>query len=264
MSQFLRDEYLRNLTITEDCLKRINDDLEEIIKKQNETLNLQFTGQDLIDRLLMHSYIIRFDGKGFRLFDFESAIKYFQDAKRVERFIIVVDSIKSINRIHGQSIDLRLDAMDINNCSIVVQDDNDTWVGATFSRLKERLDKYHNKNYMLQNKFTPFILQMVGVIVGFFISFWIASAVSPKLNIDNPFAVSFIILFIIFSNCWVWMFDLSKRIINYLWPNIEFKKRGEIPWPLKGIINSVIALFVLYIFGIMLSKVLIFVKLILK
>ena len=111
MSQFLRDEYLRNLTITEDGLRKINDDIEEIAQQGNESLKTKFTGQDLTDHLLIRSYIIRFDGKGFRLFDFEKAFKYFQDAKKVERFIFVVDSIKSIGKIQGKSIDLRLEGI---------------------------------------------------------------------------------------------------------------------------------------------------------
>src|SRR3990167_11357256 len=107
MSQFLRDEYLRNLTVNEDALRKINDDIEEITQQENQSLGKQFQGQDLTNRLLIRSYIIRFDGKGFHLFDFEKAIKHFHDAKKVERFIFVVDSISSISRIQGKSIELR-------------------------------------------------------------------------------------------------------------------------------------------------------------
>ena len=103
MSQFLRDEYLCNLTITEDGLRKINDDIEEIVLQENGLLNTQFSGQDLTSHLLIQSYIIRFDGKGFRLFEFGKALKYYQDSKKVERFIFVVDSMKSINRIQGKS-----------------------------------------------------------------------------------------------------------------------------------------------------------------
>ena len=30
MSQYLRDEYLRNLTVTEDALRKINEDIEDV------------------------------------------------------------------------------------------------------------------------------------------------------------------------------------------------------------------------------------------
>lgn len=44
MSQFLRDEYLRNLTIAEDSLRKINDDIEEITQQGNGSLKTQFSG----------------------------------------------------------------------------------------------------------------------------------------------------------------------------------------------------------------------------
>ena len=238
MSQFLRDEYLRNLTITEDALRKINDDIEEITRQGNESLKTQFSGQDLIDRSLIRSYIIRFDGKGFRLFDFDKAFKYFQDAKKVERFIFVVDSIKSLGRIQGKSIDLRLDAMDINNCTIVVQDDDNTWVDATFCKIRERLSRYKNNNRIVRNRLIPFLIQLAGVVAGFILSLWLAIKISPKLAIENSLAFSFVIAFLLFSNIWTVAFELAIRLLDYFWPNISFKSKGSLHWLIKALIST--------------------------
>jgi len=238
MSQFLRDEYLRNLTVNEDALRKINDDIEEITQQENQSLGKQFQGQDLTNRLLIRSYIIRFDGKGFRLFDFEKAIKYFQDAKKVERFIFVVDSISSINRIQGKSIELRLDALDINKCTIVVQDDNSTWVDATFCKIRERLSRYKNNNHLVRNRIIPFLIQLFGVMVGFILSLWIAIKISPKLAIDNSLAFSFVIAFLLFSNIWTVIFELAIRFLHYFWPNISFKFKGSLHWLIKALIST--------------------------
>ncbi|MDD4956271.1 MAG: hypothetical protein PHQ61_01355 [Candidatus Omnitrophica bacterium] len=238
MSQFLRDEYLRNLTVTEDALRKIDEDIEEIVRQENQTLKSQFQGQDLNNHLLIRSYIIRFDGKGFRLFDFEKAVKYFQDAKKVERFIFIVDSIASINRIQGKSIELRLDALDVNACTIVVQDDNNTWVDATFCKIRERLSRYKNSNHLVRNRLIPFLIQLFGVMVGFVLSLWIAIKIAPKLAIDNSLAFSFVIAFLLFSNIWTVIFELALRLLNYFWPNISFKSKGSLHWLIKALIST--------------------------
>ena len=110
MSQYLRDEFLKNLNFSEEALRKINEDIMEIATQANQSLRNQYKDQDLTNRLLIPSYIIRFDGRGFRLFEFEKIMRCFQDAKRVERFIFILDAINSLNRITGKSIDLKFDA----------------------------------------------------------------------------------------------------------------------------------------------------------
>ena len=75
MSQYLRDEFLKNLNFSEEALRKINEDIMEIATQANQSLRNQYKDQDLTNRLLIPSYIIRFDGRGFRLFEFENIMR---------------------------------------------------------------------------------------------------------------------------------------------------------------------------------------------
>lgn len=255
MSQYLRDESLRNLSLSEEALRKINEDLLEVVKQANESLKKQYKDEELTKRLLIISYIIRFDGRGFRLFEFEKIMRYFQDAKKVERFIFILDSIGSINRITGKSIDLNFDALDAIKCQLIVQDDDNNWVDAVFCKLKERISRYKNKNFIIQNRLVPFIVQLLGVIAGFIISLWIAIKLSSKLTIDNSLAFTFVIAFLLFSNVWTLLYEGIIRILNYAWPNISFKERGGLHWLLKALISSAFV----SIFFLILSRLLLYI-----
>ena len=168
------------------------------------------------------------------------AMRYFEDARRVERFIFTVDSIRGMtgNRLFGKSIDLRFDATDQNNCKLVVQDDDNNWVDAVFCRLNERIMRYKNINGIVRNRWVPFSIQIIGVIVGFLLSLWIAIQIAPKVAIDNALAFCFIIAFLLFSNTWTVIFEMALRFINYFWPNIAFKPNGALHWLIQALIST--------------------------
>jgi ABC-type sugar transport system permease subunit len=257
MSQFLRDEVLKNLSITEDVLRRINEDFLEIVAqadKNNQEKNLKL------------SYVIRFDNKGFRLFDFNSVMKYFQEAHRVERFIFMLESKESIAsyKMQGKSIELNFYSKEPNNCSLVVQDDNSDWVDAVFWKIKERLNQYKNSNFIVRNRLVPFIVQLIGVVTGFIVSLLIAIKLSPKLAIENALAFSFVIAFLIFSNCWVFIYDAILKTLNYFWPNISFKEGKSIHWLAKALISTAFVGGFLYLFGRLFSYLVVIFKSILK
>ncbi len=250
MSQFLRDEYLKNFSITEDSLHKINEDIVEITNRANEELRTRYNDDEFKNHCLFRSYIIRFDGKGFQLFEFEKAMRYFEDAKRVERFIFAVDSLRgmTINRLSGKSIDLRLDATDQNNCKLIVQDDDSNWVDAVFCKLKERLTRYKNTNGIVRNRWVPFFIQIIGVVVGFLLSLWVAIKVAPMVVIDNALAFCFIIAFLLFSNTWTVLFEIAIKLLNYFWPNISFKSNGTLHWLVQALISA--AFVSMFLFGI--------------
>lgn len=86
MSKYLRDVRLKNLSLFEKRIRKINDDLIEIINKENGELKQRLVDQDIAKKMLLISYIIRFDGKGFRLSDFNEVMKFFSDAKKTLEF----------------------------------------------------------------------------------------------------------------------------------------------------------------------------------
>jgi len=257
MSQFLRDEILKNLSITEEAIKRINDDFIEITNQFAQISN---------GEKLSISYVIRFDNKGFRLFDFNSVMKYFQEAHRVERFIFILESKKSIDSFkgHGKSIELNFYSTEPNKCSLVVQDDSSDWVDAVFWKIKERLRQYKNNNFIVRNRWIPFIVQLIGVIIGFIVSLLVAIKLSPKLDIENPLAFSFVIAFLIYSNCWVFIYDAILKILNYFWPNISFKESKNIHWLVRALISAAFVGGVVYLFGRLFTYLVALFKTILK
>lgn len=246
MSQYLRDESLRNIDLDEESIRKINESILEIAKQTNATIQ-----KDQTDKLLICSYVIRFDNKGFRLYDLETIMKYFQDARYIERFIFLLESAESIRtyRLSGNSVELKFDGKDINNCSLVVQSDDNNWVDATFWKLKERLSRYKNKNFIIRNKWTPIFIQLLGVTVGFLVSLWVAVKLSPRLQIENSLAFAFVITFLLFSNIWTFLYAGIGRIIDYFWPNISFKKIKGIHWLLRALLSTMFVSIFLFLLG---------------
>jgi len=262
MSQFLRDESLRNLTLSEEALRKINENILEIAKQVNDAFPREVNDVSLNKKLLMPSYIIRFDNKGFRLFDFQAAIKYFNDAHKIERFIFYLDSLESIesNKMLGKSIELKFAPNEPHNSNLVIQDDDNNWVDATFWKLKERLNKYQNKNYLIRNRWIPFFVQILGVVAGFIGSLWLAIKISPKLTIENSVAFTFIIAFLLFSNIWGFVFERIIKSINYFWPNISFQEKKGIHWLIRALISTALVSIFLYL----LSRIFAYVGIIFK
>jgi hypothetical protein len=237
MSRFLRDEYLKNLTISEKALEELN---EEIIKlsKNEFTQLLAKHGKNNTkykNKFLMPSYIIRFDGKGFTLYEFKDLKDYFNKAKKVERIIFVLDSVDSMHAIIGKKIEIRFDSYDVNNCFISVQDDEKEWVDSSFTNLREIISKYKNYNWLARSRLAIILLQIMGVFIGFILSLWIAHILSPHFNIQHAFIFAFIAVFLIFSNLWGHIFEGLRWIVNKIWPNIAFKEK-KIHWLFQGLL----------------------------
>jgi hypothetical protein len=144
-------------------------------------------------------------------------------------------------------MELWFDAKETNNCKLVVQDDDMNWVDSVFCKLKERLNKYKSFNFIIQNRWVSFIVQLLGVIVGFIVSLWAAIKISPKLAIDNSLAFTFVIAFLLFSNIWTLLYEGILKCLNYFWPNISFKEKGRFHWLIKAIISSAFVGFFFFI-----------------
>ncbi len=258
MSKFLRDEFLVNLSLNKEALTKINDDLLQVANQVNKNLD------NSSEWRMNPNYIIRFDGKGFRLSDFKEVIKHFEDAKKVERFIFILDSKKSVSRFEGKYIDLNLDAKNSNNCILIVQDDDNAWVDATFYCLKERLARYRNKNFVVRNGWIHHIIQLLGVIVGILVSFLFAIKISPLLLINNAFAFSFIIMFLLFSNLWGPIYNGIIWLRDYYWPNINFKPKNDLHWLMQALISTIFLGLMFVVWSNLFTYVVTSIKLLLK
>lgn len=240
MSQYLRDEYITNINLDDQALLKINEDLVEIAKE------VKLLGND---KSLIKSYVIRFDNNGFRLYDFEMVLRYFKDAHRIERVIFLLESQEAIetSKLRGESIEIWFDAKDVNSCKLVVQSDNSSWVNSTFLKLKERINKYKNKNFIIRNRWTLIIVQLTGVIIGILVSLLIAIKLSPKLQIENALAFTFVIAFLIYSNIWTFLLGAISRCLDYYWPNISFKRIKGVHWLIRALISTAFVSIFLFI-----------------
>lgn len=263
MSKFLRDRYIKNISLNDDRLNKLNDVFLELRSSNNA--NLPDTDEGRNQGVVL-TYVIRFDNKGFTLTDFDKVIKYHNGAKNTERIIFILDSNQShfSNAQLGKRIELRFDKNDPNNCILSVQDDDPEWVDSTYCKIEEELSKYRNKHFIVRNAWTPFAVQIVGVIFGFLLSLWAALRISPLLNIEYSLIVSFILAFLIFSNIWTYLNQQILKALDFFYPNISFADSKGLHWLAKSFLSALFvaaALFLLneifsYI-GLLLNEVLV-------
>lgn len=241
MSKFLRDEFLENLNISEKACEEINSLLFEITKAANEKITLSIKDKDeLIRKALFPTYVIRFDQKGYKLSDFNSLNKYFQDAEKVDRLLFQVDSVDSITGIKGKKIEISFYSEDQNRCVISVQDDDQDWVEVTFNKLKSKLLKFKNRNWLVRNNFTLFLVDVFILILGFLASLILAVKIAPMLKIDYGLIFVFLIILLIFSKIWMFVFGKVAGVISYFWPSISFKPPEKINWIIKDVLGALL------------------------
>ena len=249
MAHFLRDQHVANLSITSDNLAQIS----AVFSDRAMMLNANVPEHDDTGKRAILSYVIRFDNKGYRVFSVDDLLRYFHQAKEVERVLFTVetgDSLRTSRQI-GSVLELRLDEKDQNTCFLTVTSDSKDWVDASFSAVQDVLAKCVNRNGWVRTTWTTFGVQIVGVTLGFILSLWIAAKIAPRLSIENSFVFSFLFVLLVFSNTWTYLSQQILRLINTAFPNIKFIRPGKerLHWLLQAVIGGVIGAAVLYAFG---------------
>ncbi len=245
MAHFLRDERITNLTIDKGCIVQ----LASIFDTRAKSLNNDPSKED--SKFLF--YIIRFDNKGYKVFSIEELLKYFDQAKEIERIILTAETGSSItsNRAIGTHLELRFDSRDVNNCFITVASDDSDWVDASFSAIHETLHKFKNKNFWARSAWMDLCIQLGGVFIGFVVSLWATVIISPKIAIENSFVITFLFTFLIFSNTWGYFKSLVLRVVNKFFPNLKFYRsaKDRLHWFMQAIIGGISAGIILYLLG---------------
>lgn len=241
MAKFLRDEFIKNVTVTEETLCLVNDFLSEREATINAELDRNQAEQR--ERLLL-TYIIRFDGRGYKLNDFDDVKKYYAQAIRVERMIFILDSALSekSGRQYGTHFELRLDNKDQNNTYIQVASDDGDAVDTSFCGLKEIIGNYRNNNWIVRNTWSQLLVQIFGVALGFVLSLIAALKISPHLSIENSFVITFIFAFLIYSNAWGFINQQILLFLDYSFPNVSFSRKGKtaLHWLAQALVGGVI------------------------
>lgn len=254
MARFLRDIRVSNVTISENILQLVHDLLVDRCSAVNTAIDQQdLTDAKKADEKIYLSYVIRFDNRGYHLQDANEALRYFQQASEVERIIFTLDSAKSerTGRNYGTHFELRLDAKDVNNCSIQASSDNGDVVDSVYNGLLEIIRKGKNNNGWVRNTWTQLVVQVLGVGIGFVLSLIAAIKTAPNLNVENALVLTFIFAFLIFSNAWGFINQQILRLLNYSFPNIRFERQGKagIHWLVQTLVGGLLVAFFLFIFG---------------
>lgn len=249
MAHYLRDQQIKCLSLTEDQIRH----LAIVFSERAFVLNSEIDNDPTSVKRAVFNFIIRFDNKGYRVFTLEELLIYFQQAKSVERLIFTVETGESLqsNRNIGSILELKLDSKEPNGCFLTATSDNKDWVDASFSSVQEALNKSKNHNAWVRATWTAFLIQLIGISIGFMISLWAATKIAPKLAIENSLAFSFLFMLIILLNTWGFLNQQVMRLINYAFPNLKFLRRGKehIHWLMQAIIGGVIGAGFLYLLG---------------
>lgn len=195
------------------------------------------------------SYTVRFDEKGYRTFDEQEMTKFFAEAKEIERVTLDLRSAESLRTNTGSYAVIRLEGNNSVKSFLTVDSDSEEWVNSTFNTLQESLSKRKNNNARFRNAFTELLLQLFGVLVGFFIALWGAAIVAPRLNIENAFLISFFLVLLLFSNLWSLVKLRLSQLIDITFPSVKFSRpnKDKFHWILQAVVGGVVVAVTLYL-----------------
>jgi len=251
MAQFLRDAHLANIKITEDAISQ----LTEVFANRAKILFDAATSQGNEDKKPLLTFIIRFDGKGYRLFSLDDLIMHFRRAKSIERIIITIETLESLrsNRLIGEHLQVRFDKIDENTCYLSATSADSDWDDSSYSAVQELLEKYKTKNGWARSGWTTLMIQLLGIIVGFALSLWAAARISPHLAIENAFIITFFFALLIFSNTWGYISALILSRVHLLFPNVQFYRpdKDRLNWLMQALIGGIATAFMLYVFSLL-------------
>lgn len=255
MARFLRDEQVSNLTIDSEVLSQLVEVFTNRVTSMPEFVAL--AENETSDPLLF--FTIRFDEKGYRVFDKEELLRYFEQASKVERIHFNLSSGESIrtNGLVGSALELRLDKNENATNYLTVTSDDENWVNSSFSAVKEALAKYKNRNFLVRNPWVELLVQLLGLFLGFAISLWAASKMAPSLAIENAFLISFLLVLLIFSNLWTPINQRLHRFVHMAFPTIRFYRssRDRLHWLYQAIVGGVVVAATIYLLGLIFTYV---------
>ena len=228
MAHYLRDAQVLNLTIDSEALSQLFDVFAG--RQASMPENVQNQGQGLPTSWF--PCVIRFDEKGYRVFDKDQLIGYFEKASKVERVIFIIESTASYqsNRQNGSYMECRFEGGELpNQCYLVVTSDDEDWVNGSFSALRDSLTAFRNRSSWLRNPFVDLLIQLFGLFLGVVVSLWAASRMAPHLTIENAFLISFLIVLLFFSNLWAPITFRLRQLVYRAFPIIRFFRSKKDP-----------------------------------
>ena len=245
LARYLRDEQFENISINSNLLTQLDVSLRRLILSTPEYNHVEAPQNSKV----LIIYTIRFDGKGYRVFTIEELLEYFNQAQEVERIALQIETEGSLgsNRAIGSYFDLKFDNK--QSSFLTVSSDNEAWMNDSFTSTKEIIQKYRNKHGYVRNAWVGLLIQLFGVLIGFILSLWVAKKISPSLNIENSFLISFLLILLIFSNLWTQIGSRLSAILNFTFPAIRFKReeKDQLHWIYQALVGGIVVALTLYL-----------------
>lgn len=220
MSDFRRDKNLQKITITEQSLTSIDLTLEEV-----ESRLLKGNAQ----AYCYLSFVIRYDEKGFRVFTFRELSEHYRKAEKIEKIIFRLDVNSSLpsGMSKNEVIDIFITRLAGQVSYFAVESSDLHWVNSTFTMLDDIFRKSHCRFSWVRGAWVPLVVQLSGVITIFIISLLLSKYSSQFLIIENSFLITFIFIFLIFSNVWTHLNTMILNIVHNIFPNFYFKRDNK-------------------------------------
>ncbi|WP_218619062.1 hypothetical protein, partial [Pseudomonas aeruginosa] len=186
--------------------------------------------------------VVRFDNRGYKAYGTDDVMAYWQQAFKIERTVFSIDSVASLNsnKAVGSYAELKLDVEE-GNCWLTVSSDDREWLDGTFNSIEQYLSSCKNKNSLVRTPWTPLITYVTGQALILVFSLWLAVKISPRLAVDNPVLVGFIILFFLYLPIWQVLHGQLIRYVGLAFPHIKFHKQSRtLHWFGQAIVGAVV------------------------
>jgi hypothetical protein len=193
--------------------------------------------------------MIRFDEKGYIVYNLDEVHSYYDHAHEVERLSLAIETLASrdSNRKFGPYLELTLDK-NLGNYIVVSSDDRE-WVEAAFSAFDEVMTKSAAWYRPIRTVWTELVIQITGVGSIFLMSVVAAKQLSPKLIVENSFLLAFLFAFLLAANIWTFVQRQVHAGLLAVFPNVQFVRSGRehLHWVLQAVVSAVIGGVVTYV-----------------
>lgn len=257
MADYLRDQFIKNVAVGEDALRSLSRVFEERAGALRDEISLAKGIAEPDQHVAFLTYIIRFDNKGYRLWDIEEVIRWFQHAESVERVVFTLASAESLesNRTAGAYLELGLDTFDEGKCTLVSSSDTRDWTDSSFSAVAAVLGRCRTRHGLVRAWWANLFVQLLGVALGFALSLWLAVVATPFVKVESAFLLVFLFMLLVWSNVWVHINGIVIYQIGRVFPNVEFRRSRSTRWLLQSLIGSAVFAVVVFVVAKLLAWV---------
>ncbi|EGQ8028974.1 hypothetical protein ACWOKN_004305 [Vibrio vulnificus] len=279
MANFLRDELLKNITIDEELLIQLSQELHVCVGELNQEIRTAYynthefqqkikaeeelvennSGRPFVEPYIPKyrvSYIIRFDNKGYIVDTIEDLVNYFKTSKNVERLIMQIKPevdnqvIGVSSRVNNCFIEFKVDTINPYNCSFSVTGDDKGWVTANYSSFKDLIGNKYNRAILKHSPFVDIFLASCLNLFGLLLSLVTASVIKPFF--DDSLILSFIVVLFVFLSIQPIISQGFFFLLNKFRSNITIKNKNNketLDWLVKAVVGTVASGVIIYYFS---------------